>query len=195
MADTQIGLLGTLPELLMERADRALLAQQRATLELWKAIAAAYDAVAPLEREFFADQLALMLNVHPATSRGLLVEVLGAHELPALMESWEASELTERHVRAGVDELRRCLHAPALRARALDRVLTRCRERRVRHGWPTPGEFRRMLRAAAILLDLDAHREREKRAREDRGVDTLGLPDGQACLTLTGPAAEILAAA
>ncbi len=82
-----------------------------------------------------------------------------------------------------------------MRVAVLDRVLTRCRERAVEHGWPRPGELRRMIRAAALLIDPAAAERRERSKTDDRRTDCYPLPDGQAGFHLEGPAAQVLAAA
>lgn len=195
MSTSSLSLLGPLPELLLETFEGAFALQQRELLTLWQVAVAAHNAVAPNDREFVADELALIMDVHPTTARGFLVDALRADQLPDLMATWGAGDLTDRHVRAGVDELHRCLDDDALRAQALNRVLTRCRERAACGvPWPRPGEFRRMIRAAALLLDVDARRKREAAAKADRGTHTYPLPGGQAAFAIEGPVEQVIAA-
>lgn len=164
--------------------------QQRATLSLWRATVRMWRAAASKDRQFVADELALVMNVHPQTASALVCQALEAAELPALLAAWEAGELTDRHVRAASDELRVCLDEPADRVAVLDAVLDRCR---VRRDWPTPGALRRLLRAAALSYDPAAARRREQAKTDGRQTSTYSLPDGQAGYALEGPAAQVIA--
>ncbi len=185
-------LLGPVPDALIEEFEVAFLAQQQTTLRTWRLAASMWNAAAARDRDFVADELALLMNVHPRTAEGLMAEALLASGLPSLLMAWEAGELTDRHVRAASDELHRCLDDDADRIAVLDQVLAKCR---ARGGWPTPGALRRMLRAAALTYDPAAARRREKNKVDDRGTHTYPLPDGQAGFALQGPAATVIAVA
>jgi hypothetical protein len=168
--------------------------RQRATLAEWRTVLAALAACPARDREFLADELALRMGVHPATAAGLVATCSLAAGLPALLASWEAGELTDRHVHAALDELHASCSDDKVRTAVLDRVLTRCRERAaLGHCWPRPGQLRQMIRAAALVHDLDAARQRRDRKRAERGVHSAGLADGQGYLTLTGPAEQVAA--
>lgn len=133
------------------------------------------------------------MGVHPQSAQCLLASALQANELPALLESWGADELTERHVKAALDELHGCLDDEVVRASVLESVLTRCRDQaRLGRNWPTPGELRRLIRVAALLHDLEAAARRRVAKRNQRGVHASPLPDGQAALIVEGPAEQIL---
>lgn len=185
--------LSAVPDAVQEQFEAAFRKQQQATHELWVLAHAAWQSAARADRPFVDDELALIMTVHPATAESLLADACLAADLPALMTAWEAGHLSDRHVKAAVSELHSCLTDPALRIQVLDRVLTRCRDRVARsHGWPTPGELRRMIRTAALLLDLDAAQRREDEARVRRGVHSYPLPHGQAALSLEGPQEQVL---
>jgi hypothetical protein len=157
-------------------------------------VLAALAACPARDREFLADELALRMGVHPATAAGLVASCTLAADLPALLAAWEVGELTDRHVHTALDELHASCADDAIRTAVLDRVLTRCRERAaLGHGWPRPGQLRRMIRAAALVHDLDAARKRRERKAAERSVFSSGLADGQGYLTLTGPAEQIAA--
>lgn len=191
-----LSLLPPIPALLLETFEDRFAAQQEELRALWGLAAYTYQVTPFRDQEFVADELALLMDVHPATARAFMVDAVRADELPALMASWAACELTDRHVRAAVDELHRCLDDHELRTQALDRVLTRCRERAARGlPWPRPKELARMIRAAALLLDSDSRREREQRAKDDRGAHCYSVGNGQAAFAVEGPAEQIIAAA
>ena len=187
--------LGPVPDALMVAFEEAFAVQQRELCQLWKVTAQLWAAAAEADRAFVGDELALTMGVHPQTASALVERALRAQAVPALLAAWEALELTDRHVLAAIDELDRCLDDPAVRIAVVDRVLTRCRERAREHGWPRPGELRRMIRAAALLHDPAAAERRERSKRDDRRTDFYVLPDGQAGFALEGPAASVLAAA
>ncbi len=187
--------VGAVPDELLTEFEGAFVAQQRELCRQWRLAARLWSATAERDRAFVADELALLMNVHPQSASSLMEVSVRAADLPALVTAWEALELTDRHVRAALEELHRCLDEQALRAAVLDRVLTRCRERATAHGWPRPGELRRMIRAAALLIDPAAAERRERSKTDDRRTDFYPLADGQAGFNLEGPAAQVLAAA
>ena len=115
-------LLGPVPDALIEEFEVAFGAQQQALLRTWRLAAAMWHAAAQRDREFVADELALLMNVHPQTASALMTEALLAADLPALLICWAAGELTDRHVRAATDELHRCLDDDADRLAVLDLV-------------------------------------------------------------------------
>ena len=182
--------IGPVPDALIDEFEVAFGAQQRALLRTWRLAATMWQAAAGADREFVADELGLLMNVHPQTASALLSDALLAAGLPALLRAWEAGELTDRHVRAATDELHRSLDDPEDRIAVLDLVLGRCR---ARGHWPRPGELRRMLRAAALSYDPQATRRREQSKTDDRETSTYSLPDGQAGFALIGPAAQVIA--
>ncbi len=192
---SSLPLLGPVPEALLTDFEGAFVAQQRELCRQWRLAARLWSAAAERDRAFVADELALLMNVHPQSASSLMEVSVRAADLPALFAAWEALELTDRHVRAAVEELHRCLDDATVRVAVLDRVLTRCRERAAEHGWPRPGELRRMIRAAALLIDPAAAQRRERSKTDDRRTDFYPLPDGQAGFHLEGPAAQVLAAA
>ena len=192
---SSLPLLGPVPEALLTEFEGAFVAQQRELCRQWRLAARLWSAAAERDRPFVADELALLMNVHPQSASSLMEVSVRAADLPALLAAWEALELTDRHVRAAVEELHRCLDDVAVRVAVLDRVLTRCRERAAEHGWPRPGELRRMIRGAALLIDPAAAERRERSKTDDRRTDFYPLPDGQAGFHLEGPAAQVLAAA
>lgn len=196
MSTSSLSLLGPVPDALLEEFEATFRDQQRATLRLWQLAAQAHVSVSFNDQEFVADEMALLMNVHPRTGMALMTEAVSANRYPELLQAWADGDLTDRHVRAALDELLRCLADDTLRQRALVRVLQRCRDRAT-HGidWPRPGEFARMIRAAALLLDADSRREREQKAKDERGTHCYALPDGQAGFALDGPAEQIIAAA
>jgi hypothetical protein len=182
------------PDPLLDAFSHAFTGHQRALLALWHSVLDALAACPARDREFLADELALRMGVHPATAAGLVASCSLAADLPALLASWEAEELTDRHVHTALDELHASCADDVVRTAVLDRVLTRCRERAaLGHGWPRPGQLRRMIRAAALVHDLDAARKRRERKRAERSVFSSGLADGQGYLTLTGPAEQVAA--
>lgn len=164
------------------------------TVQLWEAVSLALQHTEPAEREFLADELAGALNVHPQTARALVLRVEQVDDNPALIEAARRGELTENHVLAALSVLTPDLD-PAVRARSLDAVITRYRWRAHHHpelGWPTPGAFKKALRAELLTHDQEAARKREQAATDRRGVWADPLPDGQAQLVLVGPAAMVL---
>jgi len=164
------------------------------TVQLWEAVSLALQHTEPAEREFLADELAGALNVHPQTARALVLRVEQIDDNPALIEAARRGELTENHVLAALAVLTPDL-PPAVRARALDAVITRYRWRAHQQpelGWPTPGAFRRALAKELLAHDQQAARKREQAATDRRGVWADPLPDGQAQLVLVGPAAMVL---
>ena len=111
------------------------------TVQLWETVGLALAHTEPTEREFFADELAGALNVHPQTARGLVLRVMQLEELPALMEAARRGELTENHVLAALDVLTPGIDR-SVRERTLDAVIGRYRQRAYdapELGWPTPG--------------------------------------------------------
>jgi hypothetical protein len=135
------------------------------------------------------------MNVHPETGRSFVATAVLAGELPGLLEAMERGELTERHVRAVLEALPVTVALP-VREQVLRAVLHRCRVQAERgRDWPTPGGLRRLLTRELLVHDPDAAAERGKAARDRRGVAVSPLPDGQALLSLEGPAPEVAAMA
>jgi hypothetical protein len=185
--------ISAVPLRLREDFEAAFHAQQQATLATWRMVRAAWDAAATRDKDFVDDELALIMNVHPATAEVLLADVMLAAPFPALLTEWEAGHLTDRHVKAACKELYDRLTETHQRTAVLDRVLQRCHDRAAQgHSWPKPGELGRMIAAAALLLDLDAAHRQEREAADRRGVDTTPLPHGQAQLVVEGPQEQVL---
>jgi len=185
--------LSAVPTRLQDEFEAAFHTQQQATLTTWRLVQAAWEAAATRDKDFVDDELALIMNVHPATAEVLLADVMLAAPFPALLTEWEAGHLTDRHVKAACKELYDRLTETHQRTAVLDRVLQRCRDRAAEgHSWPKPGELGRMIAAAALLLDLDAAHRQEQQAADRRGVDTTPLPHGQAQLVVEGPQEQVL---
>jgi len=75
--------------------------------------------------EFVGDQVALLLQVSPMTGRNLVGLALSAAALPGLLEAVEADLLTERHVRAVLDELQKVPLSEMQQAAVVAVVLSR----------------------------------------------------------------------
>jgi hypothetical protein len=154
----------------------------------------AHDAAAQANREFVADELALVLGCHPRSAQTVVLDALQARDFPALMATWAEGPLTDRHVKAAVEELLTRLTEQPARLRVLDQVLDACRRRHADgRRWPTPGELARMIRVAALLADADGAARRKEEATAERGVHSSALPHGQAMLALEGPEERITA--
>jgi hypothetical protein len=167
--------------------------QQRARM---MRLAAAMAARAPLSaREFVADDLALVMGVHRRTAATFLHRSVAAVRLPGLVASLEAGELTDRHVFAVVDEV--AVWAPDdedQQAAVAALVVARMRAaRRLDGPMPTPGELTRRVRAAALLLDLQAAEKAKKSVAERRGVSCFQSAVGEGTLSLSGPEVQVVA--
>ena len=184
--------LGALSDADQDMFLAAFARQQAATAELMRLAAKAIDDAPMSEKEFAGDDLALLMNVHPRTGQAFAVRSSLACGFPELMQEMEAGHLTDRHVHAAVDELHRCLGERADRLHVLEQVLERCREKVTRGGeWPRPGELARMIRRAALLLDLEAAQRRKEEMVLDRQVISFLMPDGGGGLSVTGPAEQV----
>ena len=53
------------------------------------------------DQEFVADELALLMNVHPRTGMSLMAEAVRAARYPELLQAWEEGDLSDRHGAAG----------------------------------------------------------------------------------------------
>lgn len=133
------------------------------------------------------------LNVHPETTRALIVTVEQIFDNGPLVEAARRGELTERHVLAALEVLTPEIDQE-VRDRVAKAVIGRYRQRaydRPGRGWPTPGVFKRALRKELLMHDQQAAKKREQTATDRRGVGMFPLPDGQAQLVIEGPAAMV----
>jgi len=136
--------------------------------------------------EFVGDQVALLLQVSPMIGRNLVGVALSAAALPGLLEGVEADLLTERHVRAVLDELQKVPLSEVQQAAVVTVVLSR-------PGGQTPGELGRLVRRTVLLIDVHvAEHRRQARVRERR-VDFRAGTDGEACVVAIGPLAQVAA--
>jgi hypothetical protein len=124
--------------------------------------------------EFVGDQVALLLQVSPMAGRNLVG--LSAAALPGLLEAVEADLLTERHVRAVLDELQKVPLSEMQQAAVVAVVLSRL-------GGQTPGELGRLIRRTVLLIDVHAaeHRRQARvpeRRRVPRGYGWGGVRGG-----------------
>lgn len=172
--------------------------EQLAEISLWqriqdvalagqlRAIARTVHAAPEQQREFVADEVALCVNAGWMTGDNLVTLALRVDELPGLVESLEAGNLTARHVRAVVD----VLHEVALtleQRRAIVVVLL------ARFAGQTPGELLRVARRLITAVDLNAAKRRKDEAKLDRQVNTAAHRDGQGSLGAYGPMEAITA--
>jgi hypothetical protein len=186
--------LAAVPDEALVDVALVLATQQQATRLLWETVVRAYDAAAQADREFVADELALVMGCHPRSAQAVVVDALQARDFPALMAAWTEGHLTDRHVKAAVEELLTRLTEQPARLRVLDQVLDACRRRHADgRRWPTPGELARMIRVAALLADADGAARRKEEATAHRGAHSSALPHGQAMLALEGPEERIAA--
>ncbi len=136
--------------------------------------------------EFVGDQVALLLQVSPMTGRNLVGLALSAAALPGLLEAVEADLLTERHVRAVLDELQKVPLSEMQQAAVVAVVLSRL-------GGQTPGELGRLIRRTVLLIDVHAAEHRRQARVPERRVEFRAGTDGEACVVATGPLAQIAA--
>jgi len=136
--------------------------------------------------EFVGDQVALLLQVSPMTGRNLVGLALSAAALPGLLEAVEADLLTERHVRAVLDELQKVPLSEMQQAAVVAVVLSRL-------GGQTPGELCRLIRRTVLLIDVHAAEHRRQARVPERRVEFRAGTDGEACVVATGPLAQIAA--
>lgn len=164
------------------------------TAQIWQTVALLMDQCPHAEREFLADEIAGALNVHPDSARGMVVTALEVHDNPVLLEALRRGEITERHVLAALKVLVPALPFPvrdAVARTVIERF--RLKGEQPGQGWPTPGALTRALRKELLRHDPAAADKREKDATDRRGVGLSPLPDGQAMLTLEGPAPQVFA--
>jgi hypothetical protein len=172
---------------------------QRHTGRAWKAAARMHDHVKAERGAFAAEHvgahLALITNTHPRTGEALLMtSVRAVRDVPELADLVEAGELGSKHVDALLDEVSRWTETPGQAAAVVQLTLDRCRDRVASQGWPTPGQLRKRLRTAAVLLDLRAAEKRRKSVAERRGVSLLQTGAGAASLVVEGPDLPLLQA-
>jgi hypothetical protein len=163
---------------------------QQETAKLWTLAAQMHGTVGAECAEFVGDDLALVMNVHPATGSGFVDKAVHAGDLPGLMEAWRARELTERHVNAILDEVGKWADSPAQRARVVELALERTRAwvaMKAGRSWPTPGDMRKRIRTAAVLLDCTAPEKAKRSVEERRRVELYPSGVGEGTLTVQGP--------
>jgi hypothetical protein len=107
--------------------------------------------------------------------------------VPELAQLVERGQLSTKHVDALLEEVCRWTDTEEQAAAVLRLTLDRARARAATYGWPTPGQLKKRLQTAAILLDLQAAEKRKKTVHERRGVALLQTGAGAATLTIEGP--------
>jgi len=128
--------------------------------------------------EFVADQVALLLQVSAMTGRNLVGLALSAAALPGLLEAVEADLLTERHIRAVLDELQKVPLSEVQQAAVVAVVLSR-------PGGQTPGELGRLVRRTVLLIDVHAAEHRRQARVRERRIEFRAGTDGEACVVAT----------
>jgi hypothetical protein len=166
---------------------------QQHTARLWRAAAAMCAAVGPDRAEFVGDDIALMTQLHPRTGANLARTGEGACAVPELVALVETGELSSRHAEALLDEAGKWTDNQDKQQEVLELTLARCRVRSEKNGcWPTPGELRKRLRTAALLLDLTAAEKHTRSVFERRGVGLHQSGIGQGTLCIEGPEVSVV---
>ena len=156
-------------------------------------------------RSFVSDELAMTFAESTGTSGRLVDDALMTASCPRVMALVEASARAAldpeqpmtlgwfgmRHADAVLGELAGA--SDAVQEQVLDVVLGRAEELAVQ----TPYQLRQAVKAARLLLDLEADRDKQDRIHERRGVSLLDESDGSCSLHVSGlktKGAEMLAA-
>ena len=182
------------PQPLVEQFAAVFAVSQQELARLMRLAAGMAAALPEHQREFVADDLALVMNVHPRTAVTFTHRAVAADRL-GLLAAMEAGELTDRHLAAVIDEVERwapddeTMQAQVV-ARVLDWLRTRLGVDGVR---PAPAELARRVRAVALLLDLTAAEKAKKTAAERRDVSCFQSAVGEGTLTITGPEVQTVA--
>jgi len=136
-------------------------------------------------------EIGIALGLHPQSVGSRLGTVLALREHPLLRGLLQAGRLGVAHTLVSIDEAG-ALGDEQLAGRVLREVLAS----QGRLGWQdTPARLRTALRRAAIRLDPDGSADRRQRQAEIRtGVRLRPQPDGLAQWTITGAAAQLIAA-
>jgi hypothetical protein len=184
------------PQSLAEAFEDRFRVAQEAQAGLWRAAVAVHDAVlaarGPSAAVHVGAELAVRMRVHPRTGMGVMVTAIRAvTDVPRLVELVQHGYLSDRHVKALLDEVGKWTDDDAQARLVLDKTLDRCAERAARCGWPTPGELVKILQRVAILQDLRAAEKRRKSVAERRGVSLWQTGAGAAALTIEGPDAQV----
>jgi len=170
----------------LEQVGAAQRAMNSAFARMCRVLVGLHEGAPDRDVEFVGDQVALMLQVSPMTGRNLLGLALSAAALPGLLEAVEAHLLTERHVRAVLDELQKVPLSEVQQAVVVAVVLSRL-------GGQTPGELGRLVRRTVLLVDVHAAEHRQQARVQERRVEFRAGTDGEACVVATGPLAQIAA--
>lgn len=176
------------PRELVEDFEREWAALQAATARVWRAAVAVEQAVGSGRAEFVGDDLALVMNTHPLTGRGLLATASGACAVPELMALVESAELSDKHALALLTEAGRWADTPQQQAELIRITVERCQARVAQGlGWPKPGELKKRLQTVAFLQGLTAAEGRKKTVAERRGVAIFPTGVEAAALSIEGP--------
>jgi hypothetical protein len=149
-------------------------------------IVAAYNRAGAAEREFAADEVGLAVGATSTTGGHLVAQALSLAELPGLLESVVAGQLTERHVLAVLRELDKVELSLEQRQAVVLVMLAS-------YAGQAPGELRQLVARLIVQVDRAAAAARDAKATADRKVWTSRDVDGQAMLLARGPAAAIAA--
>jgi hypothetical protein len=194
-----VGCLSTAPESLAVVFEAEWKQVQRHTARAWRAAEAMHAHVltvhGPDAAEHVGADLALITGLHPRTGQNLMItSVRAAREVPELAALVESGQLSSKHVDALLDEVCRWTDTPEQASAVLQLTVDRARDRAAVYGWPTPGQFKKRLATAALLLDLTAAQKRKNSVHARRGVALSSTGAGQAALTIEGPDLPLLLA-
>jgi hypothetical protein len=186
------GALTHAPESLAVRCEAEWKRAQHHLARFWRAVAEMHQHVASQRgaqvAEHVGSDLALITGLHPRTGMNLMATALRAVlDVPELADLVERGELTDRHVGAMLDEAGRWTETAEQAAAVIGLTLDRARDRAAVYGWPSPGELKKRLATAAVLLDLSAMEKRKKSVADRRTVSLSPMGAGAGCLTIEGP--------
>lgn len=150
-----------------------------------RAIVAAGNRLGELA-EFASDEIALALNISPITASKLRTLAVSLASLPGLLEAVAAGMFSSVHAIAVVRELDKVQLTEEQRACVVLVALAR-------YQGQTPGELGRLVARLVLEVDLDAARQRQDRATDERFVSTYRDVDGQAVIHARGPIAQAAA--
>jgi hypothetical protein len=143
-------------------------------------VVASTARLSPGQRDFAGDELALMLNVSPATGRAMVWEFGEIAALPGLVEAVEAGKISVRHVRAFM--------------RVLGEVDLTLEQRQAitlialaRYAGATPGEWAAKFRRLILSMDPQAAARRKKEKSLERRIEFYPQADEQGGLWLQAP--------
>src|SRR3954468_24681017 len=138
-------------------------------------IVAAYNRAGAAEREFAADEVGLAVGATSTTGSNLVHQALSLAELPGLIESVEAGQLTERHVLAVLRELDKVELTIEQRHAVVLMTLAKYRGQ-------APGELGQVVAKLIVLVDQAAAALRDAKATGKREIRFSRDVDGQAIL-------------